>query len=246
MNIYSQLPKPFLVLAPMEGVTDTVFRQIILKAGRPDLLFTEFTNVEGIVRSNSEFVRQSLQYIPQERPLIAQIWGLDPDNYRIVARQLVGQGFDGIDINMGCPIRKIVAKGACSRLIEDPKLAVKIIQATKQGADGKIPISVKTRIGYSKLVTETWATILLEQGIDALIVHARISKQMSKVPADWNEIAKVVRLRDQIAPQTKVIGNGDILTRAQAYTTAQKYGVDGIMIGRGIFQNPWLFNPNIE
>lgn len=246
-NIWQNLPRPFFILAPMEDVTDTVFRRLIADCGRPDLFFTEFTSVEGLESAGRNKVIHRLRYTEEERPLIAQIWGITPENYYQSAKLAREMGFDGLDINMGCPVPKIIKQGACSALIMNPTLAGEIISAAKEGAGG-MPVSVKTRIGFDKIITEEWTGFLLEQRIAALTIHGRTVKQMSKVNANWEEIAKVVKLRDQMDIDTPVIGNGDIVSYQQGLECVAKFGVDGIMIGRGVFQNPWIFNPtkNIE
>lgn len=243
-NIWQQLKDsktPFFVLAPMDDVTDTVFRQIVKRHSPADIMMTEFANTDGWCSAGKQAIYSRLRHIEEERPLIAQIWGANPEHYDIMSRDIVELGFDGIDINMGCPIKDVVKTGACSALIENHDLAAEIIQATKRGSGGKIPVSVKTRIGYNKIDTESWCGFLLSQNIDALTVHGRTKKDMSKVPANWDEIAKAVKLRDDISPQTVVIGNGDVLTIQQGIDRAKESGVDGVMIGRGIFQNFFVF-----
>ena len=246
VNFWHQLAlqtKPFLALAPMEGVTDYVFREIIAGAGKPDVFFTEFTNTEALCSKGYGKMVQNLKYSESQRPIVAQIWGTDPKNFCTVARMIKDLGFDGIDINMGCPVRDVLKMGSGASLINNPELAAAMITATKAGADG-MPVSVKTRIGVSKVVTEEWIGFLLKQHIDALTVHGRTAKELSKVPAHWEEIGKAVKLRDQYAPETVIIGNGDILNHGQAQNAHTMYGVDGVMIGTGIFQNPWLFEKN--
>ena len=151
-------------------------------------------------------------------------------------------GYDGVDINMGCPDRSIVSKGACSALINNPELAKEIIEATQEGLAGEAPLSVKIRIGFDKIQTEDWVEFLLKLGLDALIVHGRTTKELSKVPSRWEEIGKAVKIRDKMGIKTKIIGNGDIKNLTQAYDQVEKFGVDGVMIGRGIFSDPWVFN----
>ena len=244
-NIWVTLPRPFFVLAPMEDVTDTVYRQIVARCGRPNLFFTEFTNVDGILSIATEKVSQRLRFLPIEKPLIAQIWGNNPESFRKVAQLLSQKNFDGIDINMGCPDSGVVKKKAGGGLIKDPVLAAEIIIATKEGA-GELPVSVKTRIGYNKIITEEWVTHLLSQKIDALTVHGRTVSEGSKVPAHWDEIGKAVVIRDSLQLQTKIIGNGDVMSYQQGLDLAKQYHLDGIMVGRGIFANPWFFNPTID
>lgn len=242
MNVWQRLERPFYVLAPMDDVTDTVFRRIVAKTAPPDMFFTEFANADGLYSPGRGAVEHKLLFTPEEQPLIAQIWGKDPRNYRRAAEELADNGFAGIDINMGCPVRAVVKNGCCSALINDRILASELIAAAKDGAGGRIPVSVKTRLGFDGLATEDWCGWLLEQGIDALTVHGRIAAQQSKYPADWGEISKVVSLRNRLAPDTVIIGNGDVVSREQGDRLARDTGVDGIMIGRGIFQDPWIFS----
>jgi len=243
MNIWQSLPKPFFVLAPMEDVTDTVFRQIIKNTYPPDLFFTEFTNVEGMASAGDKIVTQRLRFTRQEKPLIAQIWGKKPEHFLQAAKRIVALGFDGIDINMGCPEKSIVKNGCCAALINNPSLAHEIIEATKEGA-GTLPVSVKTRIGYSSVVIETWIPFLLSHNLAALTIHGRTAQEMSQVPCHWDRIGECVNLRNSLNPQTLIIGNGDILSKKQGMENIDLYGVDGIMIGRGIFADPYIFSGN--
>ncbi len=241
-NFWQNLKKPIMCLAPMEEVTDTVFRQIVADCGRPDVFFTEFTSVEGMAHPKGlKHIQHRLVFSEKERPIVAQIWGQNPENFKKAAEDIVKRGFDGIDINMGCPERNIVKQGTCSALIKNPELAKQIIQATKEGA-GDLPVSVKTRIGFSKIQTEEWIGFLLQQDIAALTVHGRTAAEMSEVPAHWDEIAKAVKVRDQIAPQTIILGNGDVQSLEDAQQKIKETGVDGVMIGRGIFHNVFIFN----
>lgn len=243
MNPWQKKNEPLWILAPMEEVTDTVFRRVIARAGRPDIFYTEFTSTDGMSHEvGRQRVIHRLKYTEDERPLIAQIWGKNPEHYEQVARDIVDMGFDGIDINMGCPVKKIIKQGSCSALIKTPEKASEIIEAVKRGVEGKIPVSVKTRIGFDTIVTEEWCSHLLKHDLAALIVHGRTTKELSKVPCHWDEIAKIPTLRDEISPHTLIIGNGDITSRAQGLKLARETGVDGLMIGRGIFHNPWIFN----
>lgn len=229
----------------MEDVTDTVFRQIVASCGAPDLFFTEFASADGLQSAGRHEVGKRLKFTEDEKPLIAQIWGMNPEAYMKTAAELAEMGFDGVDINMGCPVDKVIKQGACSALIKNPTLAAEIIAATREGA-GDLPVSVKTRIGFNEVATEEWCGFLLEQNLDALTVHGRTTKEQSKVPANWDEVAKVVASRDSQSPGTVIIGNGDVLSYAEAQEKADKYGVDGVMIGRGIFHNPWVFNENVD
>lgn len=242
MSHWPKLTQPFFALAPMEGATDSVFRRVVARAGKPDLFFTEFVSTDGYC---SPMGRHStagrLKFTPDEQPLIAQIWGTNPEHFARMAKDLATVGYAGIDINMGCPAKDVIKKGACSALIEAPELAAKIIAAAKEGG---LPVSVKTRIGFKYPKTEEWLGFLLKQDIVALTVHARTAKEMSKVPAHWEEVAKAVKLRDTIAPQTLIIGNGDVADRAEGLERIEQTGADGIMIGRGTFNNVFCFEPD--
>jgi tRNA-dihydrouridine synthase len=254
MNSYQKLPQPFFVLAPMDDVTDTVFRQIVADTAAPDLFFTEFVNVDGLMSPGRSKLLKKLRFVPAEQRLVAQLWGLKPDNFKAVAQQIAdgslaremdlpdGCNFVGVDLNMGCPAKSEVQNGACSALIrlENRELASGIIEATREGLDGKLPLSVKTRLGFNE-VDMSWFEFLLGKDLDMLTVHGRTRKEMSKVPAHWDLIGGVAAMRDKLAPQTLLVGNGDVLSRAQGVEFARQYGLDGIMIGRGVFQDPYVF-----
>lgn len=244
-NFWTSLKKPFLIQAPMEDVTDTVFRQIIAKCGKPDVFFTEFTNVEGMCSRGRDKVGKRLIFTETEHPIVAQIWGLDPKKFLETAKLIKLRGFDGIDINMGCPEKGVVKKGSCGGLINNPTLAKEIILAVRQGA-GNLPVSVKTRIGVKEIKTEEWASFLLKLDLDALTIHGRTVAELSNYPAHWDEIGKVVKLRDSMKVKTLIIGNGDVKSRKEALEKAEKYKLDGIMVGRGIFENLWIFDPNVN
>lgn len=243
MNVLKELKKPFLVLAPMDDVTDTVFRQIIGDCAPPDLYFTEFVNVDGLQSAGRSRLMKKLLHSDSERPIIAQIWGKTPENYFKTAEQLCDMGFDGIDINMGCPDKTIVKNGSCAGLINNPELAVEIIKATQAGAAGRLPVSVKTRLGFNE-IDFGWHELLLQQNLAMLTVHGRTRREMSKVPAQWDQIGKVREIRDRMDSATLIVGNGDVNKRTEAYALAEKYKLDGVMIGRGVFQDPFFFAEN--
>lgn len=241
-SFWRTLNRPIKVLAPMEDVTDTVFRRMVARCGRPDVFYTEFTNTDGLCSAGREAVIHRLQFTEIERPIVAQIWGNNPEHYYRSARDLVALGFDGIDINMGCPVKKIVKNGSCSALIENKPLAAELIRAAKEGA-GALPVSVKTRLGFRDWRGEEWCGFLLEQKPEVLTVHGRIAKEMSDFPARWDEIGKVVDLRDRMESDTLIIGNGDVGSLAEIEEKAARYRVDGVMVARGIFHNLFLFDP---
>ncbi|MGL4759419.1 MAG: tRNA dihydrouridine synthase [Patescibacteria group bacterium] len=245
-NFWKTLKPGFSVLAPMEDVTDTVFRQVIIKAGKPDVMFTEFTNCDGICSVGQAKLIHRLKYSSIEKPLVAQIWGATPKNYYETAKLCLNMGFDGIDINMGCPEKSVIKQGACSALINDHQKAKEIIEAVKQGSEGKIPISVKTRIGFDKIDTEEWIGFLLHQNIQALTIHGRTVKELSDVPNHFDQILKARELRDDINKETVIIANGDIIDIHHGKVLCNAFVFDGFMIGRGVFSNPWCFNEDIE
>ncbi len=245
MNFWEQIKKPIFILAPMYGVTDTVFRQVVISVGKPDVFFTEFTPVEGLLSPAQEKMLETLKFSESERPIVAQIWGSNPDKFYETAKLISKLGFDGIDINMGCPEKNPIKTGSCAALIKNPKLAQEIILATIKGAGG-LPVSVKTRIGFGKIETVEWVRILLQTPIAALTLHLRTAKEMSQVAAHWSEMGKAVKVRSELGSKTLLIGNGDVRSLKEAKDKVKKYSIDGVMIGRGIFENVWLFNPDID
>lgn len=223
----------------MEAVTDVVFRHVVKRAGAPDLFFTEFANATGWVHAGDKAIAGRLVKTDDEHPIVAQIWGGEPGDMEAFAKHCAELGFDGIDINMGCPAKSAVKSGG-SALIRQPDVAIASIAAAKTAG---LPVSVKTRLGYSSVDEwRDWLTTLLQQDIVALTIHLRTKKEMSKVSAHHELIPEIVALRNEIAPGTLLIVNGDILDRAHGLELVEKYGVDGIMIGRGVFQNPFAFS----
>ena len=244
-NFWQNLPKPFFALAPMADVTDAAFRRIITKYGKPDVLWTEFVSADGLSSAGREVLKRDLEYSPQERPIVAQLFSSHPQKMREAAKLCAELGFDGIDINMGCPDKSIEKQGAGAAMIKTPEIAAQIIQAAKDGiadAGKDIPVSVKTRVGYNQVQIQEWIPFLLSQNIAALAVHARTRKEMSKVPARWEHVAEVVKIRNRMNVATKIIGNGDVRDVAHGKILAHETSCDGIMIGRAIFGNPWLFS----
>lgn len=240
-SFWKRLKKPFFVLAPMADVTDAAFRRIIAKYGKPDVFWTEFVSADGLVSPGRKILLKDLEYSKEERPIVAQLFTSHKDKMKEAAELAASLGFDGIDINMGCPDRSIEKQGAGAALIKTPELALQIIQAAKEGAPN-IPVSVKTRVGYNTRELETWIPKLLSADISALTIHARTRKEMSKVPADWRDVKRAVEIRNELKKDTLIIGNGDILDLEDAQKKAEESGADGIMLGRAIFGNPWLFS----
>lgn len=234
--------EPLVVLAPMANVTDAAFRRIIARYGAPDVFWTEFVSVEGLLSRGKEKLLIDFWYGESERPIVAQIFGGKSEQFREVAKLCKELKFDGIDINMGCPDAGVEKSGGGAALMKNPKLAQEIIRATMTAG---LPVSVKTRIGYNKDEIDTWLPAVLETKPAALTVHLRTRKEMSKVPARWEEMARIKNLRDKLSPETVLLGNGDVLTVADARNKTKQYGIDGVMIGRGIFGNPWLFAEKI-
>lgn len=275
LGFWEKLPKPVIGLSPMDGVTDFACRYITAKHGRPAVIFTEFTTVEGLLHA-PEKILHDFEYSEIERPIVAQIYGADPDDFYRAAHVVCELGFDGVDINMGCPSKAVVKRNCGAKLITDPALAVKIIRATKQGvadwANGQtledlklptllidtvcrmnkkrvgeerpakkplIPFSIKTRIGYDRIVIESWMETLLAEGPAVISIHGRTLEQMYRGAADWSAIAKAKQIAHQTS--TLVFGNGDIESLDQAYEKIKASGVDGTLIGRSTIGNPWIF-----
>lgn len=242
MNIWDNLPTPFLILAPMEGVTDIMFRQVIAHAGRPDLFFTEFTNVSSYASDKGRHnALERLEIAPSDDPIIAQIWGKNPDHFSETCRALSSLGFSGVDLNYGCPDKHVNKAGGGAAMIRTPDLAIECLRNAKKSTS--LPVSVKTRLGWSDPDEyRTWLPTLLSEHPAALTVHLRTRKEMSKVPAHYELIPGIIKLRDTISPATKLIINGDIKDRAHALELHAKHPeVDGFMIGRGVFANPYCF-----
>lgn len=238
-NFWKKLDKPFFVLAPMEAVTDTVFRRVIAQAAPPDVYFTEFTNATGWVAAGERAIGTRLVKSDDEHPLVAQLWGAQPEAMAKLARHCAELGFDGIDLNTGCPGISATKGGAGAAMIQNPTLTAETIAAIKESG---LPTSVKTRLGYSSVDEwQEWIDFLLQQDIAALTVHLRTKREMSKVDAHWDIMPAIRDLRDATAPQTFLIGNGDVRDRAHGLTLIEKTGIDGVMIGRGIFHNPFAF-----
>ena len=239
-NFWRELPRPFFILAPMEDVTDIVFRHVVSEAARPDVFFTEFTNTESFCHPEGiHSVRGRLTFSEDEQPMVAHIWGDKPEHFREMSIGMAEMGFKGIDLNMGCPVANVAKKGKGSGLILRPETAAEIIQASKAGG---LPVSVKTRLGYYEIDEwKDWLKHVFEQDIANLSIHLRTRKEMSNVDAHWELIEAVKNLRDEIAPNTLLTINGDIPDRKTGLELATKYGIDGVMIGRGIFHNPFAF-----
>ncbi len=249
-NFWKELKKPFFVLAPMADVTDASFRRIIAKysrhgeeGGGPDVFWTEFVAADGLMSRGVEALKYDLMYTEGERPIVAQLFGSNPEKMEGAARLCAELGFDGIDINMGCPDKSIEKQGAGACMIKHPEVAREIIRAAKRGAPN-LPISVKTRIGYNTNEIDTWIPQLLAEDIAALTIHARTRKEMSKVPARWEHVKEVVEIRNKLGKDTLILGNGDVLDIADAKKKVAETGCDGVMLGRAIFGNPWLFDQN--
>lgn len=274
-SFWQQLPRPFVGLSPMDGVTDLPFRTITKRYGKPDLMFTEFSSVEGLCRGASELLKEFL-YSVEQRPIVAQIYGTTPEFFRQMTIALCQLGFDGVDINMGCPAKNVAHSGAGAALIKTPELAIAILQAAKQGVKDwqagqtvdncpnltpeirqkiqqqiadlnlvvtpkPIPVSVKTRIGYDSISVTEWVRYLLEAEPVAITLHGRTLRQGYSGLANWEEIGKAVQTIKDISPTTLVLGNGDVASRQDALNRCQTYGVDGVLIGRASFGDPWVF-----
>ena len=241
MNFWEALPQPFFALAPLVDVTDAAFRRLIAKHGKPDVMFTEFTSADGLVLADEKGqakLRKKLLYSESERPIVAQLFTAIPIHMEKTAALVAKLGFDGVDINMGCPDRAVERGGCGAALIKNPKLARELVRAAKTSG---LPVSLKTRIGYIKDELEEWLPELLAEEPAAITLHARTRKEMSDTPARWDRIARAVEIRDSLGSKTLIIGNGDVEDIADARAKAADTKCDGVMLGRAIFGNPWLF-----
>ncbi len=255
MNFWNELEKPFFVLAPMADVTDPAYRKLIAESAKPDVTWTEFVSADGLYHTREikkmpdaeNPLMRDLQYSEIERPIVAQLFSSKPEMMAYAAELVTTLGFDGIDINMGCPDKSIEKQGCGAAMIKNPELAKKIIEAAREGSKRSlvkpegIPVSIKTRIGYNKESIDEWISAILETKPPALTLHLRTRKEMSKVAAHWELLPKVVALRDAISPETRIIGNGDVKDLEDARAKASASGADGIMLGRAIFGNPFVF-----
>jgi nifR3 family TIM-barrel protein len=248
LGFWKKLKRPIMVVAPMSGITDEAFRLMFLKYGKPSVFWTEFVSADGLFSRGKEFCIRILNHSPKEKPIVAQVFGANPENFEKTAKLIAELGFDGMDINMGCPDKNIEGKGGGAALIKNPDLAVEIIRAAKKGA-GKMPISVKTRIGYNKNEINEWIPAILKENVACLTVHFRTRKEMYFAPAHWELAKEIVKLRDKYSPETLILGNGDIKTLEEAKKLVKENGLDGVMAGRGVLGNPWFFSektPSIQ
>ncbi len=233
-----------MALAPMANVTDMAFRSIIAKYGKPDVMWTEFVSADGLMSPGREILLNDLKYSESERPIIAQLFTGHADKMREAGALVRKLGFDGLDINMGCPDRSVEKQGGGAGMIKDMKNALTVLEAAREGSG--LPVSIKTRIGYNKIDINGWISFLLEQKLPALTVHLRTRKEMSDVPAHWELMPEIVKLRDKISPHTLIIGNGDVVSIEDARKKVKETGCDGVMIGRGIFGNPRFFSATAD
>lgn len=256
-SFWSNISKPFFVIAPMANVTDAVFRKMFAKYGKPDVTWTEFVSADGLNSDGQKRLLIDLVYSENERPVVAQLFTGHPGEINKAAKLVAELGFDGLDINMGCPDRAVQKQGGGAALIKNPKLALEILESARKGVMNEgarvmgrarnvgkqsrhIPVSVKTRIGFNA-IDLGWIELLLKQKLPALTIHLRTRKEMSDEPAHWDLMPAIIKMRDEISPLTLVIGNGDVRSMKQAREYTEKYGCDGVMIGRGAFGKPWFF-----
>jgi nifR3 family TIM-barrel protein len=242
-NFWAELPKPFFVLAPLANVTDAAFRRLIAKYADPSIprvMYTEFVSADGLMKGNRDVLMRDLLFTEAERPIVAQFFTSDPEMMRKAAALAQQLGFDGVDINMGCPDKSVEKQGAGAKLMLNPAGAVELIKAAKRGAPN-LPVSVKTRLGYNKDILEAWLPSLLAAEPAVVTLHARTRKEMSLVPARWERVARAVEIRDEMKSSTLIVGNGDLQDLADAHAKVAASHADGAMLGRAIFGNPWLF-----
>ena len=247
MNFWKNLKRPIFVLAPMADVTDSAFRAIIAKHGKPDVTWTEFVSADGLALAPEEGRKKllkDLEFTDAERPIVAQFFTSSAENMGKAAELAKELGFDGIDINMGCPDRSIEKQGAGAAMMKNPKLAREVLRAAIEGAAG-LPVSVKTRIGYNKVELENWLPEILKENPAVVTIHARTRKEMSKVPARWEFVKRAVEIRNELGSNTLILGNGDALNIEDARKKCEETGADGVMLGRAIFGMPWLFSEKV-
>jgi tRNA-dihydrouridine synthase len=246
-SFWNKLPKPFIAMAPMADVTDVAFRALIAKRGKPDVFWTEFVSADGLyhtreiqkMKDAQNPLLRDLAFAPDQRPIVAQIFSSKPEMITYATKLVAALGFDGIDINMGCPDRAIERQGCGAAMIKNPKLAQEIIRAAQAASD--LPVSVKTRVGYNKESLDEWLPALLETSPAAITLHLRTRKEMSLVPAQWELMNKAVEIRNKINPGVLLIGNGDVQHLDDAKIKVAESGCDGAMLGRAMFGNPWVF-----
>jgi len=280
MNFWNRIKKPIIGVSPMDGITDAAFRFIIANTSNPDVIFTEFVNADGIIKG-SEKVLYSLYYNEGERPIVAQLFGKNPEMFKLASMAISELGFDGIDINMGCPSKSVSGHGAGAGLIKTPELAKEIILATREGVNEwlktgtkslpekvvtkisnfkkrlveqgveikklstPIPVSVKTRIGFGENDIENWTNSLMDVKPNNVTIHGRTYKEMYKGEADWEAIRNaglIIRERSDIQNPTTILGNGDVKSYSDAIEKSKKYELDGVLVGRALFGNPWFFS----
>jgi|CXWL01.1.fsa_nt_gi tRNA-dihydrouridine synthase len=256
-DFWKKLPHPFFVLAPLADVTDPALRRLVAEYGKPDVMWTEFVSADGLFytrgKKNTNNISiygndsenplmRDLQFTKGEHPIVAQFFTSNPQTMEYASALALSLGFDGVDINMGCPDKSIEKQGAGAAHIQNPLQAKEVIRAAIKGTQGKIPVSVKTRIGYNTISYDTWFPEILTEDISALSIHLRTRKEMSKVPAHYELAEDIVKLCRSINPNVKLIANGDLTDIADAREKAETYGFDGMMLGRAVFGNPWLFS----
>jgi nifR3 family TIM-barrel protein len=250
-NFWADLPRPFFVLAPLANVTDAAFRRVIAKyskPGGPQAMYTEFVSADGLCLAGEEGrqkLMRDLLYSEAERPIVAQFFTATPEHMEKTAALAQEMGFDGVDINMGCPDRSIEKQGAGAKLILNPSLAAELVVAAKRGAPN-LPVSVKTRLGYNKDILEEWLPKIMAAEPAVLTLHARTRKEMSKVAAHWDRVKRAIEIRNELGSKTLIVGNGDVWGMEDARAKAAESGADGVMLGRAIFGKPWLFSPAKE
>lgn len=252
-SFWRKLPRPFFAMAPMADVTDPAWRALVAALGKPDVFWTEFVSADGLYHTRERIARlrtshdpdsenplmRDLRFSQAERPIVAQFFTAKPEMMAYAAKLAHELGFDGVDINMGCPDKTIEHQGAGAGLIKKPEAAQALIRAAQEA--GPLPVSVKTRIGYDTDALDEWLPALLAAKPAAVTLHLRTRKEMSLVPAHWDAMRRAVALRDRLASEVLLIGNGDIADLDGARANVAETGCDGAMLGRGTFGNPWVF-----
>lgn len=247
LGFWERVSRPIFVLAPLANITDSAFRQFLTHYTKPPVIWTEFVSADGLCHPKGrEVLLRDLRFEENERPIVAQVFTGHPEKMFEAAKLIKDLGFDGIDINMGCPDKNVMKQGGGAACMKDPKQAQAIIRAAMagvcSGGTTPIPVSVKTRLGMNKDELETWLPTILETQPAVVTLHLRTKKEMSFVPAHWERMVRAVEIRDVVSSETILLGNGDVKSLAEAEKKCVETGCDGVMFGRAIFGNPWLFD----
>lgn len=248
---WAQLNYPVILCPPMDGITDSAFRELIADMGGSSALYCEFINVKGLIFQNPKTLFE-LKYTEKQRPIIAQLFGNNPEDFYEASKMVVKMGFDSIDVNMGCPAHKVASKGGGCALMGNTENAAEIVRQTIKGANEaakelnlghEIEVTCKMRLGISDTDTVMHHGLsMIEAGAKCIAIHGRTLKQMYTGEAKWEPIKDFIKIKNErYGNSIKVFGSGDVKSLWEAFIRILNIGVDGVMIGRGSFGNPWVF-----